>query len=158
MRISVITLLSPIKKSMLACCRRLLFFLLALFLLPVSALYATDVVLIANENIPVQELSRNEVKNIFLSKIKTVENIRVRPVVMQKNELTDQFLKDAVGKTFSQFSNYYKKMIFTGRGRPPKRAASEADMLIYVSSTSGAIGYISRDLATDSVRIIQVIQ
>jgi ABC-type phosphate transport system substrate-binding protein len=143
---------------MLACGHRLLFFLLALLLLPVTVLHAADVVLIANEDIPVHELSRNEVKNIFLSKVKSIDNITVRLVMMRKNELTDQFLKDAVGKTFTQFSNYYKKMIFTGRGRPPKRAASEADMLIYVSSTSGAIGYLSRDLVTDSVRIIQVIQ
>jgi ABC-type phosphate transport system substrate-binding protein len=138
--------------------RRLLCLLLTLLLHPVSTLNAADVVLIANEDIPVRELSRNEVKNIFLSKTRTVDNIRVKPVIMRKNDLTDQFLKNSVGKTFSQFSNYYKKRIFTGRGKPPKRAASETDMLIYVSSTSGAIGYVSRDMVTDSVRIIQVIQ
>lgn len=145
-----------IKNLAVRCCR-LLFFTLTLQLSVAGTnLYAADIVVIANKNIPARELSKLQIKNIFLSKIKTVESTRVRPVMLRKNDITDQFLKDAVGKSPSQFSNYYKKMIFTGRGKPPKKADSEEDMLLYVSSTSGAIGYISRENVTDDVQIVQV--
>jgi ABC-type phosphate transport system substrate-binding protein len=121
-----------------------------------SAVPAAEVVLVANQNIPVNHLTGNEVKNIFLTKIKNIHGVRVKPVMLPKNELTAQFLKQNVGKTFSQFSSYYKKMIFTGRGRPPRQTGSEQEMLAYVSKTGGAIGYVSREAVTRRVKIIQV--
>ena len=119
-----------------------------------SAAVAT--VLVANPDVPVDRLSRSEVKNIFLARIKTVHGVRVRPVLLRDSELTTRFLKDEVGKTPSQFSNYYKKMIFTGRGRPPRKTVSEKEMLDYVSRTGGAIGYVSADAVTGTVKVIQV--
>jgi len=123
-----------------------------------TTLRAATVVLVANANVPVTQLTQNEVKNIFLIKIKTVQGVRVRPIMLKTNDLTALFLKENVKKTPSQFSNYYKKMIFTGRGRPPKRIVSEQDMLSYVNRTNGAIGYVSQDAVTDSVKIIQVVE
>ena len=124
---------------------------------PVSLLHAAaNIVLIANPNLPVEQLSRYEVKNIFLSRMKTVQGVRVRPVMLKKKEVTARFLREELGKTPVQFSSYYRKMIFTGRGRPPHETASEEELVAYVRSTPGAIGYIDAATAPASVKILQV--
>ena len=117
---------------------------------------AANIVLIANPDLPVEQLSRYEVKNIFLSKIKTVQGVCVRPVMLKKKEITSQFLREEISKTPLQFSNYYRMMIFTGRGRPPHVASSEEELISYVLSTPCAIGYIDAATAPASVKILQV--
>jgi ABC-type phosphate transport system substrate-binding protein len=73
-------------------------------------------------------------------------------------EITKQFLATRVGKTPAQFSSYYKKMIFTGRGRPLPKIDSDDAVLAYVRSTNGAIGYVSVDAVTDDVKVIRVVE
>ena len=118
--------------------------------------WAGDVVLVANKTIPVSSLSKGDVKSIFLAKKKSVDGVRVKLATLKGSDLHNQFLKAYVGKTPSQFSNYYKKLIFTGKGKPPKSMTSEAKMIAYVSRTSGALGYVSAAAVTDKVKAIQV--
>ncbi len=121
-----------------------------------TPVHAGGVILIANRQVPVNQLSKREIKNIFLSKVKTLQGISVRPAMLKDSEITVTFIREELGKTPAQFSSYYRKMIFTGRARPPKKMASEADMIAFVSTNNGAIGYVSAEVLTDAVKIIQV--
>ncbi len=121
-----------------------------------EATRAGDVVLVANQNVPVATLSRHEVKNIFLSNKKNVGGVTIKLSVLKDDDLTKRFLKTYVGKTPSQFSNYYKKLVFTGKGKPPKFLGSEAELIAYVTRTSGAMGYVSDDADSGRVKIIEV--
>jgi hypothetical protein len=51
------------------------------------------------------------------------------------------FLKQWVGMTPSQFKNHWRKQVFTGKGRMPRRFKSNATQLSFVDNTPGAIGY-----------------
>ena len=113
-------------------------------------------VLIANPSVASAILSRQEVKNIFLSKKKNLKGVQIKLAALKDDDLTKQFLRAYIGKTPSQFSSYYKKMVFTGRGRPPKPMQSEQEMITYVARTNGAMGYVSAEMVTDRVQIVKV--
>ncbi len=121
-----------------------------------SAVWAGDMVLVVNQGISANSLSKGDVKSIYLAKKKSIDGTSVRLATLKDEDLAGQFLKKYVGKTPSQFSAYYKKLIFTGKGKPPKKMKSEAEMVAYVARTTGAIGYVSKGAVTDAVKTINV--
>lgn len=121
-----------------------------------SAVWAGNVVLVAHQGFPVNSLSKDEVKAIYLSKKKNVSGTMVKLTATKDETLAGEFLRQYVGKTPSQFSSYYKKLIFTGKGKPPKSLTSESETISYVARSRGALGFISSAAVTDKVKIIQV--
>lgn len=121
-----------------------------------TAAWAGEMVLVANQGISATSLSKGDVKSIYLAKKKSIDGTSVKLTTLKDKDLTAKFLKEYVGKTPSQFSAYYKKLVFTGKGKPPKKMGSEAEMIAYVARTTGAIGYVSAGAVTDAVKTIHV--
>lgn len=140
------------------CKQKLLSPILALFMTMglTTVTWAGDMVLVANLGISATSLSKGDVKSIYLAKKKSIDGTSVKLATLKDKNLTAQFLKEYVGKTPSQFSAYYKKLVFTGKGKPPKKMSSESEMISYVARTTGAIGYVSASAVTDAVKTIPV--
>jgi hypothetical protein len=60
------------------------------------------------------------------------------------------------GKTVAGLDNYYRSLVFTGKGAMPKTLQSDAEVLAYVKKTKGAIGYVSDGASTEGVKILDV--
>ncbi|MBT8343061.1 MAG: hypothetical protein HKP58_01615 [Desulfatitalea sp.] len=127
-------------------------------MLPLSGIaWAGDVVVIANKNAPDSTLSREDLKNIFLAK-KSQWNSggSINFAILTQGATHETFLKQYIQKTPSQFERHFRKLIFTGKGKAPTTMSSEKEMLAYVSSTEGAIGYVSFETNTSAVMVINV--
>lgn len=109
-----------------------------------------EVRLIANPSISADQVSATNVKNFFLGKsTKWDSGQRVICLVMDDaNTVHEEFLKNLVQKTPSQFSAHWRKAVFTGTGEPPASVNSTQDMVSKVIATPGGLGYI--DGATDA--------
>ncbi|MCP4107583.1 MAG: hypothetical protein GY749_18910 [Desulfobacteraceae bacterium] len=117
--------------------------------------HAGDVVIIGHKNLPVDSLGREEVKKIFLGKkTKWNKNLKITIVTLQTPETHKSFLKDYIRKTPSQFNIYWKKMIFTGKGRTPKSFETAEQILDFVAATKGAMSYIPMGTDNNKVKII----
>ena len=115
---------------------------------------AADVVIIANNGVPVDSLAQKDIEKIFLGKTaKWPDKSRVRFAVLD-GDVHKDFLKMHVKRTPSQFNTHWKKMMFTGKGSKPKTFSSEADLVKYVSETKGAIGYIRSTTEAEGVKLI----
>lgn len=66
------------------------------------------------------------------------------------------FLEHFVGKSSAQFSTYWKRVIFTGKGTPPKTFQTEKELVYFVAHTPGAIGYVSLAAKLDGVRVLNL--
>ena len=44
--------------------------------------------------------------------------------------------------------------MFSGKGKPPKELGSDADVINFVSSNPGAIGYIDAGSVNESVKVV----
>ena len=110
-----------------------------------------DVVIIVNKNVADKSISKKDLKDIFLNKKSKWSNgKKVIPVTLKSGDIHKSFLKNYVSKTASQFSKYWKKLVFTGKAKAPKTFKNEKEMLAYVAKTPGAIGYVSSKTAKDS--------
>jgi hypothetical protein len=66
----------------------------------------------------------------------------------------DRFYAKITGKTPAQVKAYWSKIIFTGRGQPPKAVPTDVDVKKFVAANAGAIGYIDAALLDDTLRAL----
>ena len=132
--------------------------LLMLGLLPFCPAYgAEDLLIIANRSIPVDGLKRTTVANIYKAEETKWNNGETIIVVMHKKGLIhNKFAQDIVGITHTRLRDIWRKVIFTGLGRPPRIFRNEPDLVEYVSKTNGAIGYISASTPHKGVKVISI--
>ena len=124
---------------------------------PCSASTEEAVVIIANKNVPASSLSIYEIRNIFLSKkTRWLDGSKINFVVLNGGDVKDDFLKSYLEKTLSQYEKYFKNLVFEGKGRVLRTFSTEAELVRYVSSTEGAIGYVSSGTDTLSAKVITV--
>ena len=119
---------------------------------PVSA---ADVQVIGNSSVSA-ELSAADVKDIFLGTKESVGGAAVVPVLASGGAAHEAFLKAYVGKSDQALRNHFKSLVFTGKGSMPKSFGSDAEVVKYVASTKGAIGYVSGGADVAGVKKIQV--
>lgn len=123
--------------------RRLFLAFFLLFLFGAGPSMAA-VVLIAHADNSEGVVDHEEVKRIYLGK-KTHWNddTPIVPVILKKGEIHEDFLDEYLDRTSHRFVSYWRQMVFTGKGVPPKSFASEADLIAFVAATPGAVGYVS---------------
>jgi ABC-type phosphate transport system substrate-binding protein len=118
---------------------------------------AGDLIVIANKNVAISSMTRAELQNIFLGKtVKWSGGKQIKPVVLKEGSTHEKFLNDFLGKSTTAFDFYWKQVIFTGKGRPPKTTDSEEEMVQFVSATDDAVGYIDSGTAHADVKRIMV--
>ncbi len=65
-----------------------------------------------------------------------------------------EFDSKVLGKSSSQMKAYWSKLVFTGKGTPPKELASDADVKAAVAADASAIGYIDAASVDASVKVV----
>ena len=59
-----------------------------------------------------------------------------------------------IDKTNAQVKSYWAKLIFTGKGTPPKEVANSDEVKKLVSTNPNTIGYIDKSHLDTSVKVI----
>ncbi len=137
--------------------RLMLIRLVLLTAIPLFCSQATagTVKVITSPSTPVETVDDDLVMNIFLGKKKTWPNgDHAQFVVLSPGKTHNSFLNAYVKKTSSQFKNYWKKQVFTGKGKNPKSFESEGDIVAYVTQTPGTIGYVSADTDITGAKVL----
>ena len=133
-------------------------FLILIFIMFSISLNAEELVLILNENVPDTKLDNESIQRIYLGKkTQWSDDSKITPVMYKDGELHESFINDILGRTTAKFMTYWKQLLFTGKGIPPKSFSSEGDLLNYVLETPGAIGYISTRTLTDTANLIPLL-
>ncbi len=131
-----------------------LFFLLSLFLADLSL---ADVLIITNKDVAGQNLSKDDVKAIFLGKkVQWPNNAKIHFAISKDPDLHQAFLESYVKRSSKQYQAYWRKMVFTSQGNKPKSFESATELLEYVSNTPGAVGYIDSNTTAVNVNTITV--
>lgn len=97
------------------------------------------------------------VTKIFTGKSKSFsDGSKVSPVSQNaSSDVAKEFNKKALKKSSSQLKAYWSKLVFTGKGTPPKDLSNDAAVLKHVASTPNAIGFVSAGSVDDSVKVVQ---
>lgn len=138
-------------------CRSLRYACLGVLLAVTGVAVAEVVVVVSAEN-PASALSRTEVSNIFLGKLRQFPDGRPAHPVDQPegSEVRTAFYREIGNRTPAEIKAYWSKMIFTGRGYPPPVAAGDERVKEIVAGQPGAIGYIDRVSVDGRVKVLTV--
>ena len=100
-------------------------------------------------------LDKTAIARIFLGKTKKLPNGRaVLPLNAAKGSpIRDEFNRLVLGKSSAQVNAYWSKLVFTGKGVPPKELSSDAEVIATVSANEDAIGYVNPAAVTDAVKV-----
>ena len=75
-----------------------------------------------------------------------------------QQSLRAQFDEKALGRSSSQVKAFWSKLVFTGKGTPPKEVNSESEMISLISATPNLIGYVSANTDTTGVKVLMNIE
>jgi ABC-type phosphate transport system substrate-binding protein len=135
---------------------RLTIALLAAFALAVSPAPAgaADLVVIVSNRIPVAAMRPDQVAAIFLGQCARFPDGRDAVALDQPvgSPLRDQFYDRVAGKSPALLRAYWSKMVFTGRGQPPRDARDSVAVRKAVADNPSLIGYIDASALDASVR------
>lgn len=117
---------------------------------------AESVVVIVNKQNQSDSLSSDLVGDIYLGRKKRFPTGElVIPLDLPKDlEITSDFYKKVVKKNPAQLRAHWSRLVFTGKGRPPKRLADEAEVKTMVAADGSLIGYVNEESVDEDVKVI----
>ncbi|WP_020654896.1 hypothetical protein [Massilia niastensis] len=128
--------------------------------LAATANASAELVVIVSARNPVQVLSGDQVAAIFLGQAGHFPDGGVAVALDQRlgSPQRDQFYRQVTGKTPALLKAHWSKMVFTGRGQPPREAADNGAVRRMVAGNASMIGYIDRSALDASVRPVLVLR
>jgi ABC-type phosphate transport system substrate-binding protein len=136
---------------------RILLHAMALLLagLPLAAA-SQDVVPVVSAKSPVTGLKAGDVADIFLGKTSRFPDgsLAVPIDLAEEAPGRERFYTQYTGKSPSQVKAHWAKIIFTGRGQPPRQATTLAEAKKLIADNPNAIGYIEASQVDSSVRVL----
>lgn len=117
-----------------------------------------DVVTVVSAKSPITALSKGDVTDIFLGKvIRVAEGAQAIPIDQpESSTVREEFYRETTGKTAAQLKAHWSKILFTGRGQPPRTVPNSAEVKKALAANPFAIGYIEETEIDPSVRVLRV--
>lgn len=118
-----------------------------------------DVAVVANKGISIDSITAKVAKKVWLGKTKSLSGTSVKLADLPRgNASRDHFYSTIVKKNEKKLKAYWGKIVFSGKGTPPKVLSSDAEVINWVASTPGAVGYVDSAATNDSVKVLMVSQ
>lgn len=113
-------------------------------------------VVIAHPSTAASSMTRAELSAIFMRRTKSWrDGTEIHAVEPSATQLRESFSRAVHGKTLAYVTRYWHRVIFAGRGVPPAQLPSDVQVVEYVKTHRGAIGYIATHPAGD-VKVLTV--
>ncbi|MEH6436241.1 phosphate ABC transporter substrate-binding protein [Massilia sp. DD77] len=121
---------------------------------------SAELVVIVSARNPAPALSSDQIAAIFLGQAGRFPDGAEAVALDQRlgSLERNQFYQQVAGKTPALLKAHWSKMVFTGRGQPPREAADSASVRRMVADNPSMIGYIERAALDGSVRPVLVLR
>lgn len=133
--------------------------LMAAILMLTTIVAKAEIAIVVHKDNPMSQVSEDEVTRIFLGKQKAFSSgEKAIPLDLEKGlPPRDEFYEKVVQKTESQLKAYWSRLIFTGKGQPPKAVLDSWEAVSLVSSNPNMIAYVDPSAVDDTVKVVLTI-
>ena len=133
----------------------IIYFFNILFLAGSSLVFAETSVIVSSSS-SIATLDKDEISDIFLGKSPTFPNgEEAVPIEYNEgNNFREVFHNGVTGKNQAQLKAYWSKLLFSGKGTPPKSVAEADDMKKLIAANPNMIGYIDSSAVDSSVKVV----
>jgi ABC-type phosphate transport system substrate-binding protein len=122
---------------------------------------AEDFIVVISEANPTRSLSRDALSRIYLKKeTRWPDETEAEPVDQtRRSPVRLAFTRAVLGfQQPSAVESYWQQQAFSGRATPPVVKASDAEVMAYVATRPGAVGYVSAGTTLLAVRALTVVE
>ena len=141
--------------------KRIVIACLAVFaLLGAQEAQAQQFQVVVNASAGTEEISSGDLSKIFQKKAgKLPSGESANPVDQDKDAAVRDAFSEAVhGRSTDQIESFWQQQIFSGKDVPPEQKKSDAEVLDFVRSNPGAIGYVSASASVGSgVKVVRIV-
>lgn len=114
-------------------------------------------IVIANSANATASLTTAELTNILQGKQSSWPSGGKLVLVMPKtSQGTEAGLKKYAGFSLDQFSNHWKRLVFTGKGKMPSLVADDAEAIKAVRASPEGLALIGADAVTSGVKVLVI--
>jgi hypothetical protein len=134
--------------------------LVGLFLLILGGTtYGEELLIIANPDLASPRLDTKGLQRIYMGKqTRWVNDEAIVPVMLKAGPVHEAFVEAFLDRSPHRFATYWRQMIFTGKGTPPRSFDNEEDLIAFVAATPGSVGYASATTDVNEVKVLTVVQ
>ncbi|MFT2090016.1 phosphate ABC transporter substrate-binding protein [Paraglaciecola sp. 2405UD69-4] len=102
--------------------------------------------------------SQKAVQRIYLGKEKKFSDGKEALPVNQvpSSAARESFDSDTLGRSTNQVAAYWSKLVFTGKGIPPKELDNDSAVISIVAENPNAIGYVDSASVTGTVKAVSL--
>lgn len=121
-----------------------------------SSLASAEISVIVSTNNSNENIDQATVSKIFLGKSKSFpDGSQAVPVDQDDGSAArNTFNSTVLGKSSSQLKSYWSRLIFTGKGTPPKQSGDDAAVKKLVADNPNIIGYVDSSAVDASVKVV----
>jgi ABC-type phosphate transport system substrate-binding protein len=115
-----------------------------------------DVVAVVAASSPIDTLSKTQVIDIFLGKrTRFPDGSDAVPIDQTQGSVArDEFYLKLATMSPAQVQAFWSKIIFTGRGAPPRIASTVSELKKLLLANPNAIGYLDRSVLDSSFKVV----
>lgn len=116
----------------------------------------SEIRIIANSSVAIEQLSVIQLRKIFsMRQSRWPDGQALKVFVLNSKSQTHQnFCKGHLRMFSYQLEQVWNKLTYSGLGDPPVEVKDMDEMLLRISETPGAIGYLNKSVTTDGVETI----
>ena len=120
-----------------------------------SGAAAADIAVVVNPA-NANAVSADDLNRLFLGRASSfADGSKATPLNMAEGTpARDEFDSKVLNRSSAQLKAYWSKLVFTGKGTPPKELADDAAVKAAVAADASAIGYISSASVDGSVKVV----
>lgn len=117
-----------------------------------------EVAVVVSSKSSVGNLTAAQAADIFLGKSSSFPGGGTAVPIDQSegSAVRDEFYTKVTGKSAAQLKAYWSKIIFSGKGQPPKEVADSAAVKKQLAENPNAIGYIDKGAVDGTVKAVLV--
>lgn len=117
-----------------------------------------QIAIVVHPDISLNNLTRGVLRAIYSKRLRQwPDGTRVQVHALPDNRpVHDRFCKKQLNIFPHQMRKIWDRIVYSGTGQAPIQVDSEIEMLTTISSTPGAIGYVSSNLVNKTVKAIDV--
>lgn len=125
-----------------------------------SSAAQAEIAIIVNNSVSVSSITLDQAANVFLGKLDELPGgTRAVPIDQEDGQKARaEFYSKVVKKDAAQLNAYWSRLIFTGKGEPPKKVADNGDVIALVAANPNIIGYVDASAVNSSVKVLLKVQ
>lgn len=133
------------------------------FLLPsllATAVHADPISIVVSADSKLTQITEDDVARLYLGRSSTINDIEVTPIDFKEDTpLALDFHSKVLKKNPLQYQQYWARLLFTGKAKPPVANMDTPEAMVkFISTNKGTLGYTNQKTVPADVKVILVIE